>query len=724
MKQEIIKICLAVILFYAENLYSQENFWERVEGPFGGMIVTIDTTANNEIFTGTFNNGFFRSTDDGKTWVKFSGYTGTVISIMKDKKGNILFTGLGVNSTTDNGVTWKNIALNGNVVSMLCKNSKDDLFAVSTAYVYRSTDGGKNWLKIDPLPQKRSFQNIYPAYITIDSKDNIYYALGPFIILSKDNGETWKILLDFNSLDFHPVLTVTESGNIFLGTRENGIFRSTDNGQTWLSKNNGIINPKIITMALSKTGNIIAGTADSGIYISTDNGENWIQKNRGLGDKRINFIRVNNKSIIFAGSQSRGIFYSTDNGENWIQSNFGLSDVVIEKYICDKKGNIYFFNNNHLGGVNDPFRLSCNNLFKYMREGNKCISIDSSLESCNYRGITINKNDHIYIASDKGIICTMDYGKTWEKRNTGISDTDLYSVTSDAEGNLYTGTGYGEIFFSKDEGMNWEPVCEGMVVKIISALACNSKGYLFIGTFGEGIFRSTDKGKTWQKLNSGLGYLQVMDIDVDNNDHIYVHLMNNTVYYSKNDGLNWEFLFSGQTLPAIGKDNRLFTASVDDRVWETGVDSINWKMISDTELKDNYIHSIGISPDGYLFAGTRKGLFRSKNKITGITVNKSIPVDAVLNQNYPNPFNPSTVISYHLPGGKDMTKYITTLKIFDLLGREVQTLIDEKQSAGEYKINFNCQNLPGGVYFYRLNAKPTNKNGDAFDITKKLLLLK
>jgi Glycosyl hydrolase family 59/Secretion system C-terminal sorting domain/Glycosyl hydrolase family 59 central domain len=99
---------------------------------------------------------------------------------------------------------------------------------------------------------------------------------------------------------------------------------------------------------------------------------------------------------------------------------------------------------------------------------------------------------------------------------------------------------------------------------------------------------------------------------------------------------------------------------------------------------------------------------------TTLSVSKLFPspTSYSLDQNYPNPFNPSTVINYHLPLGS----YVT-LKIYDDLGREVRTLVDEMKPAGNYKIKFDARNLPSGVYFCRLQAGSYNE-------TKKLMLLK
>jgi hypothetical protein len=81
-------------------------------------------------------------------------------------------------------------------------------------------------------------------------------------------------------------------------------------------------------------------------------------------------------------------------------------------------------------------------------------------------------------------------------------------------------------------------------------------------------------------------------------------------------------------------------------------------------------------------------------------------------QNYPNPFNPATTINYKLP----ITSYVT-LKVFDLLGREVATLVNEEMQIGEHSVQWNASGMPGGVYFYRLAT-----NG--FLETKKMILLR
>jgi hypothetical protein len=81
-------------------------------------------------------------------------------------------------------------------------------------------------------------------------------------------------------------------------------------------------------------------------------------------------------------------------------------------------------------------------------------------------------------------------------------------------------------------------------------------------------------------------------------------------------------------------------------------------------------------------------------------------------QNYPNPFNPTTTINYQLPQAG-----FVTLKVYDVLGNEIETLVNEEKPAGTYKLTWDAENLPGGVYFYRIRTESYTK-------TRKMVLLK
>ena len=101
------------------------------------------------------------------------------------------------------------------------------------------------------------------------------------------------------------------------------------------------------------------------------------------------------------------------------------------------------------------------------------------------------------------------------------------------------------------------------------------------------------------------------------------------------------------------------------------------------------------------------------NQVTSVGNNANkLPDEFALSQNYPNPFNPSTKISYSIPFFSNVI-----IKVFDVLGNEIETLVNEEKSVGNYEVEFNASNLSSGVYFYQLQA-------GTFIETKKMVLLR
>ena len=179
-----------------------------------------------------------------------------------------------------------------------------------------------------------------------------------------------------------------------------------------------------------------------------------------------------------------------------------------------------------------------------------------------------------------------------------------------------------------------------------------------------------------------------------------------------------------------------FTANVNE-----GNVTLNWLTASETNNqgfdierkssaskfeKIGFISGIGTSTESHSYTFTDKnvetgnysyrlkqldydGTFEYSNEIN---VDVTVPLEFALDQNYPNPFNPSTTISYSIP-----VKSRVTLKIFNALGKEIITLVNEEKSEGNYDVKFDASGIPSGIYFYKLNA-------GEFSSTKKMILLK
>ncbi len=185
---------------------------------------------------------------------------------------------------------------------------------------------------------------------------------------------------------------------------------------------------------------------------------------------------------------------------------------------------------------------------------------------------------------------------------------------------------------------------------------------------------------------------------------------------NNNDGA---LIDHGLVCDAAGKIYCGSTSGLQTNFWCIDIDgTILWKL----DLEDyEYNTSPAIGSDGTLYIGTHlsstfqnhmRNLIAVRDTVTLVENDNNEIMDYRLEQNFPNPFNPSTHIKYKIPKSGRVT-----LKLYDLLGKEVVTLLERYQNRGEYDVLFQADNLPAGIYFYQFQS------GD-FILTKKLILLK
>ena len=170
----------------------------------------------------------------------------------------------------------------------------------------------------------------------------------------------------------------------------------------------------------------------------------------------------------------------------------------------------------------------------------------------------------------------------------------------------------------------------------------------------------------------------------------------------------WSYTYDGNNNPI-----EELTQNWDGSTWvNSGKDSYTY------DGNNNQIEWLQQFWDGSAWLNTSKIIY--SYIITDIEEFEGAVNTYSLSNNYPNPFNPSTKISWQSPVGSNQT-----LKIYDLLGNEVATLVDEFKPAGSYEVKFDASGLTSGIYFYRLQVSdPESSSGQGFVETKKMLLLK
>jgi hypothetical protein len=196
------------------------------------------------------------------------------------------------------------------------------------------------------------------------------------------------------------------------------------------------------------------------------------------------------------------------------------------------------------------------------------------------------------------------------------------------------------------------------------------------------------------------------------------------VYLSTNNGDNWTAVNTGLTDSVVRHlavcGSNIFAGTAHG-VFVTTNNGTNWKE-ANAGLTDSVITALTVK-GAYLFAGTGSGVWKRPLSEMIVDVPQStnqLPGDFLLEQNYPNPFNPATTISYQLP-----TQSHVVLKVFDVLGKEIATLVNGVEEAGYKSVLWELNNLPGGVYFYRIVTRRTDAGQTrSYTKTKKLLLLK
>ncbi|MDQ3021508.1 MAG: T9SS type A sorting domain-containing protein [Bacteroidota bacterium] len=417
----------------------------------------------------------------------------------------------------------------------------------------------------------------------------------------------------------------------------------------------------------------------------------------GIGGRPTVSVVDQNTAFVTGGSGSNFTYKTTNGGTNWTQLNTGSFNLFW--CIWAKDASTVFAG---ATGNGNPDTIK---LYKTTNGGNNWTVVESNYaEVPTFTGIKFSNSDPSF-----GIAVG------------GAPDLDFYIYKTRDGGDTWTGT--------QITGFS------GYLPALNSLNVIDSLFYAFgIGFTSPSIIITTDGGVTWnlRDLNNpspGLstGGIAFKEDKLTGIAGAALPIISRTT----NGGLNWVNIDVGNNVTSancrmrwIEGTNTCYINATDANnggVLKSTDGGLTWSQMStsdlgiynfDTKRIGSNVYGYANASAGGVFGGTQ--VLKVTDVITGLNqISELVPDGYSLSQNYPNPFNPITVIRYSL-----IENRFTTLKVYDILGNEVTTLVNEKQNAGSYEVDFDGSNFSSGVYFYRLEV-----DGNIIDI-KRMMLLK
>lgn len=684
--------------------------------------------ANYGFVVGTSSTKMAKTTDGGTTWTVDALLPAvTYYDVEAFNTSKIIVAGstsasANIRWTTDGGTSWNAVAAGTSTIYSLAFFDSLIGFASSGSGAgFKTTDGGLTWNALTlGAPTSETFYKVF----TNDSK---LYFVGDdsLLFVSPDSGSTFSRI---NYLPAGMTNKIMRSGdvsgsNIYI-VGDNGYYiKSTDNGNSWNSNSKVIASGFVQGIYGDQTGKIIAvGTnSPTQVLVSNDFGASFTAVPLSVTAADLRGIQMFDNTTGFAVGSGGRVWKTTDGGFNWelysgtttIQA-FNDVHFINPQYgmVAGNGGQIWKTTN---GGLT---WITVSNLGNTL--GQVSIAMIDTLTALSTGSTVVNK--------------TTDGGLTWTPITPGvpIGPTSRIKMRNSLVGYLIGGSGTsqtGYVFKTTNAGNTWTNMNFPYSTNMIYDIEFRSDSdYVIVGYSG-GVFHTTNDGQSWNQINLGLLNVvqsQVIGLTFVSADTVVVggagaslvkfalepivpvELSSFTANINSSSvNLLWTvatelnnrgFQVERKT---VGSNEWLNLAFIDGRGTTTEIKTYSY---SDNDVTSGMSYNYRLRQIDY--DGTASVYNLAETIVFGA------PNKFALEQNYPNPFNPSTTITFSIPQKSEVS-----VKIFDILGKEITTLVNETKDAGKYDVNFNASNLASGVYFYSIKAGNFNE-------TKKMTLIK
>ena len=674
------RMALIALLTWSSAFAQQ---FQPAGGNLTGIIpeVLFQDGSSQTWWLGTRNMGLYKSVDNGQSWAnqKNAGFSGISCYGFVKTSNNTLLAGSyqGIFKSTDQGATWLLLTSwpTTREVNALAAGNNGFVVAATTDGLFTSNDHGNSW--------QTTTVTTYSYDVTIQAgTTKLAAATETGLYTSQDLGVTWKQATGtslFNVTD----VGISPSG-IVLANAGGLLLRSANYGSTVQQLSSGPIDARDFAFS----GNTLFLSAQNGIYRSTDQGQTWSNVSTNLKDDISLVLRINSEGILYAGGFTSGIWRSADSGVNWtLWSQSGLT--------APHSGNFFRMTNGTL------LAATYSGLFASQDDGQTFSPFGTTLPSNSIQSVAAFGNTIVVSSSYRGLFRSSDGGQTWMQPTSGFQESSAYDLAVDETGNFYASGTLG-VYRSTNGGQTWSlDLVDGGQA---TAFYLGTKG-LYASTVN-GIYRTNNQGSSWTRLHQGTFlYSAGADFLEAPNGDLYLPTRNG-VYKSTDDGQTWTALsqpgLSSQVVYTILAlpNGTLYAGTRIGRFLSSVYQSTNggtsWTAIPG--ITSTNVLKLWLTQNQYLLAASSTGLFRTDQRVVA-NERDTLPEGFALEQNYPNPFNPATQITFTLPETTPVS-----LRVLDVLGREVAQLASGIWHAGTHRLVFQADGLPSGAYWYQLQT--------------------
>lgn len=662
--------------------------------------IVVDPANTNIVYYGTgeatysgasyYGRGILKSTNGGTTWTNYTAglpsltYCSRIV--IKPGFSNLLLAAMGTAGlyrSTDAGVTWSQLVA-GRCDDIVFSPDGNSAFIVGGGTGYRkSTDGGATFVSNSTFPVGtrnhlaicRNTPTVLYSSVHAGSSITVYKSTN-----SGDNFTQVAVGHDFNGgqawYDFYMQVNPFDPNYAYVGAVD--IWRTTNGGTTFENITNGyaggVVHVDEHNMDFNPANsNELMAVNDGGIWKSTNRGTNWINLNEGL--TLTQFYRIagdpNNVNHIMGGTQDNGT-QRTLGTSNWAAAFGGDGGEV-----CFQSQNTQFI----LGEAqNTDLRRSNDGGVSWVAANNGLSGTGSWVGPI----ISHPTLPEIFYTARQQIFKTTTWGAIWFPISSGTSGTIREMAISRSNPQVLFATAGSTVYRSTDGGVTFASVTTGLPGRTITSVYVHpdsaNVALITYSGFGAGkVYKTTNGGSSWNNISGNLPDSPVNDV---------------LIYYP-------------------GTPTSIYYAAMDIGVFFTNDYGTTW-----VELADGLPNTVAMHLDYHqatnrLRIGTHgRGVWETLNPVGLINYSNEIPKEFSLTQNFPNPFNPVTTIRYNI-----LKEGFVKLAVYDILGRELKSIISGNQKPGTYTVQFDGSDLSSGVYFYKLMA-------DGFTETKKMMITK